>query len=167
MRNRVLLSLLGILVVGAYAALMAYESLVLDPRAAVPGASLQEIHSHLTESGMNVKADIAAVIRTSVIGVGLAVVAAAVGIWRRVSLPTLAIMFLAVVAAGAVPAFLNGFALGMDVADAYGVGGGAHTIWPGVLYVTSLAALVTLVVLIVRRSLRSRIPGPGSMRLRS
>lgn len=162
MRNRVLLSVLGIVVVGAYAALMAYESLVLDPLAAVPGASLQDIHSHLTESGMNVEADIAAVIRTSAIGVGLAVIAAAVGIWRRVSPTTLAIMFLALVAAGAAPAFLNGFALGMDVADAYGVSGGAHTIWPGVLYMTSLAALIALVVLIVHRSLAGRSTAIGS-----
>ena len=113
--GRVVLAVVGVLFVAAYAALMAIESLVL------------------------------------------AVVAAAVGLVRRFSVSTLAMIFLAIVAAGAVPAFGDGIHLGMDIADTYGGTGGAHTIWAGVLYLTSLAAAVGFVgvgVLSRRRSIR-------------
>ena len=53
--------------------------------------------------------------------------------------------------------FVAAIQLGMDVADAYGVGGGDHTIWAGVLYVTSLVALIAIpVVLVVGESVHVR-----------
>ncbi|MBF4635617.1 hypothetical protein ITJ38_14485 [Agreia pratensis] len=143
-RGRVALAVGGVLLVSAYAALMAVESLVLDPLAAVPGATLGEIHARLTAAGEDVASDIAWVIATASVGVVLAVSVAIIGHWQRFSLSTMAMMFLAIVAAGAVPAFLDGFRLGMDIADTYGVGGGAHTIWAGVLYLTSLAAAAAI-----------------------
>ncbi|SMG23938.1 hypothetical protein [Agreia pratensis] len=153
-RGRVALAVGGVLLVSAYAALMAVESLVLDPLAAVPGATLGEIHARLTAAGEDVASDIAWVIVTASVGVVLAVSASIIGLWRRFSLSTMAMIFLAIVAAGAVPAFLDGFRLGMDIADTYGIGGGAHTIWAGVLYLTSLAAvggIVTVGIYKVRR----------------
>ena len=144
-RSRILLAVGGVLLVAAYAALMAVESLVLDPLAAVPGATLGEIHARLASAGEDAGVEIAWVIGTASVGVVLAVAAAIIGLWKRFSLSTMAMIFLAVVAAGAVPAFLDGFRLGMDIADTYGVGGGAHTIWAGVLYLTSLAAAAGIV----------------------
>ncbi|KJC63111.1 hypothetical protein TZ00_16860 [Agreia bicolorata] len=144
-RGRILLAVGGVVLVAAYAALMAVESLVLDPLAAVPGSTLGEIHARLTAAGQDVGGDIGWVIGTAAVGVVLAVTAAIIGLWRRFSLSTMAMIFLAIVAAGAVPAFLDGFRLGMDVADTHGVGGGAHTIWAGVLYLTSLASAVAIV----------------------
>ncbi|SMQ70738.1 hypothetical protein [Agreia sp. VKM Ac-1783] len=158
-RGRILLAAVGVLLVAAYAALMAVESLVLDPLAAVPGATLGEIHARLAANGMDVGRDIAWVICTAAAGVVLAVAAAVVGLWRHLSLSTMAMIFLAIIAAGAVPAFLDGIHLGMDIADTYRGTGGAHTIWAGVLYVTSLAAvggIVEVGIYRLRRSARSR-----------
>jgi hypothetical protein len=76
------------------------------------------------------------------------------GVWVA-----LAMIFLAIIAVGAVPAFLDGIHLGMDIADTYRGTGGAHTIWAGVLYVTSLAAvggIVEVGIYRLRRSARSR-----------
>jgi hypothetical protein len=166
MNNRIIIALAGTVTVSAYAALMAYESLVLGPLAVVPGASLGEIHARLTESGVNVQAAIASVIRSSVFGVGLAIIAAAVGLWRRLSPFVMMIIFLAIVAAGAVPTLVHGAAHGADVAYIYGLSGGAHTIWTGVLYLTSLAALVGIVVLSVLRRRWSTNAHFGETRLR-
>ena len=159
-QSRILLAAGGVVLVAAYAALMAVESLVLDPLAAVPGATLEEIHAYLTAAGDDVPGDIAWVIATASIGVVLAAATAIVGVWRRLSLSTLAIVFLAIVAAGAVPAFLDGFRLNMDIADTYGVSGGAHTVWAGVLYLTSLAAVGGIIGLAIYRSRR---PGQSSL----
>ena len=139
----------GVGVVAAYAALMAVESLVLDPLAAVPGQSLAQIHSHLTRAGMDVAADIWSVLIFSAVGVVLALVAAFVGLRTNVAAPGLAITFLGILALGAVVTFGNGFALGMDVADAYGISGGDHTIWAGALYTTSLIAAVAIPVVVI------------------
>ncbi len=140
----------------AYAALMAVESLVLDPLAAVPGQSLAQIHAHLTHEGMDVAADISSVLTFSAIGVLLALAVAFFGLLVRAPVAGLVIAFLSLLGLGAVAAFRNGFALGMDVADAYGTSGGAHTIWPGVLYITSVAALVAIPVVAIVAARRNR-----------
>ena len=144
----------GVGVVAAYAALMAVESLVLDPLAAVPGQSLAQIHNYLAHAGMDVAADIWSVLIFSAVGVVLAVVASFVGLHMKVAAPGLAIAFLGILAMGAVVTFGNGFGLGMDVADAYGIGGGDHTIWAGVLYITSLIAAVAIPVVAIAAAKR-------------
>ena len=78
------------------------------------------------------------------IGVVLAVVVAVSSIFLRLKPTMVAVLFLAVLALGAPVTFGTGFALGMDVADAYAVGGESHTVWAGVLYMSSLAALVAI-----------------------
>ncbi|PZF57427.1 hypothetical protein DEJ23_08090 [Curtobacterium sp. MCSS17_008] len=144
---RTLVAVVGLLVVTAYAALLALNALVLDPLGAVPGQRLDEIHAELRRQGFGVTQDIVVVLVTA----GVGVVIAAVLVWLLHDGPAhvTASALLAVVAFGAPVSWWCGFALGMDVADGYGVGGGDHTIWAGVLYCTSLAALVAIPVVLV------------------
>lgn len=163
MKQRMGVAVIGVLVAGVYAAIMALQALVLDPLAAVPGQTLAEIHAHLIQSGMNVRGDIVSVTVAAALGVVLALSAAVLGVWRRLPILVMAVIFLAILVMGAVATFASGFALGMDVADAYGVSGGAHTIWAGVLYLTSLSALLAILaigVTAIGRS-RSRTPQPA------
>ncbi|MCS5492720.1 hypothetical protein [Curtobacterium flaccumfaciens] len=158
-RTRIVVAVVGVLVVTLYAALLTVQQLVLDPLAAVPGTSLGAIHAHLEGQGFDVRGDVVAVLVTAAIGVALAIVVATVTLWRQVEPHFVVAWMLGIIAAGAVPFFVAGFQLGMDVADGYGVSGGAHTAWAGVLYVTSLVALVAIPVVIVfgerRRALRA------------
>lgn len=163
-RTRIVVAGVGVLVVAVYAALLVVVQLVLDPLAAVPGTALGAIYDHLAQQGFDVRGDVVAVVVTASVGVVLAVVVAVVTVWRRVESHFVTAWMLGVVAAGAVPFFVTGFQLGMDVADGYGVSGGAHTPWAGVLYLVSLAALVAIPVVLVvgerRRALRLQRPAP-------
>ena len=161
-RARVVVTIAGLGIVVLYAALLAVQELVLDPLAAVPGASLPAILGHLERQGFDVHADVVGVLVIAAIGVGLAVVVAAVTLPLRVAPHFVAAWFLGIVAAGAVPAFAAGFQLGMDVADGYGIGGEDHTVWAGVLYLTSAVALVAIPVVLVvgeRRHARRTVSG--------
>ncbi len=153
--------MLGVVVVAVYAAVMACEALVLDPLAAVPGQTLGQIHAHLRADGMNVTADIVTVIAQAVIGLTLAAVVAIVGLVRRLAPVVMSTWILAIIAAGGFVAFGTGFALGMDVADSYGVGGEDHTVWAGVLYLTSLAAFFGFVSVGARALVRGRRSTPS------
>jgi hypothetical protein len=161
MRQRVGVSVAGVSVVGvavvmAYAGLMALQALVLDPLAAVPGRSLAAILGALEGQGFDVAADVWSVLVTAAVGVLLAVGVAVWGTVDRLDPVISAVLFLALLVFGAPVTFGTGFALGMDVADGFGTDGASHTIWAGVLYGTSLAALVaiplTLVVTWLRRN---------------
>lgn len=153
---RIVVAVVGVVVVAAYAALLAVNALVLDPLAAVPGSSLTQIHARVDAAGMSVAGDVRGVVVIASIGVALAIAAAVVGLAARLPATVIAVMHLGVLAAGAVATFASGFFLGMDVADTGGTGGGAHTIWSGVLYLTSLAALVAIPVLFVATTVRTR-----------
>ncbi|WP_267424714.1 MULTISPECIES: hypothetical protein [unclassified Curtobacterium] len=125
----------------------------------MPGTSLGAIHAHLERQGFDVRGDVVAVLVTASIGVALAVVVATLTLHKRVEPHFVIAWMLGLIAAGAVPFFVAGFQLGTDVADGYGVGGGAHTIWAGVLFVASAVALVAIPVVLVfgerRRALRA------------
>ncbi|MBF4582052.1 hypothetical protein ITJ54_05150 [Curtobacterium sp. VKM Ac-2865] len=157
--TRIVVAVVGVLVVTLYAALLALQQLVLDPLAAVPGTSLGAIHAHLERQGFDVHGDVVAVLVTASIGVVLAIVVATVTVRKRVEPHFVIAWMLGIIAAGAFPFFVAGFQLGMDVADGYGVSGGAHTVWAGVLFVTSGVALVAIPVVLVfgerRRALRA------------
>ncbi len=103
------------------------------------------------------------VLVTAGIGVLLAVGVAVIGLRRWVPVPVVAVMHLGLLALGAAATFQSGFFLGMDVADAYGVGGGDHGPSGPVLLGTSLVALVAIPVVLlatmVRTLRRARIAG--------
>ncbi|PYY41605.1 MULTISPECIES: hypothetical protein [unclassified Curtobacterium] len=144
MTSKTVVAVSGALVVTAYAALLAVNALVLDPLAAVPGKSLSEIYATVDAMGMNSRQDVVGVLVTAGIGVVLAVGFAIAAIWKEIPVPVALVCHLALVACGAGPVFQSGFFLGMDVADSFGVSGGAHGMGAAVLYGTSLAALVAI-----------------------
>ncbi|OIH99351.1 MULTISPECIES: hypothetical protein [unclassified Curtobacterium] len=148
-RTRIVVGVVGTLVVAAYAALLAVNALVLDPLAAVPGQSLAQIHAELTRQGFSVRGDTVAVVVVALIGVLLAAVLSVLLLVTRAPAHVIAAVLLAVVVMGTPASYVAAIAIGMDVADAFGVGGGDHTIWAGVLYVTSLVALVGIPVVLV------------------
>lgn len=148
-RTRIVVAVVGVLVVALYAALLAVNALVLDPLAAVPGATLAEIHRHLDAQGFHVQTDIVVVIALASVGVVLAAGLSVLLLVTRAPTHVIAAVLLAVVVLGGPASFWGGFALGMDVADGYGTDGGDHTIWAGVLYVTSLVALIAIPVVLV------------------
>ena len=148
MRQRVGVNVAGVAVVTMYAGLMALQALVLDPLAAVPGRSLAAILGHLERQGFDVAADVWTVLVTAAVGVVLAVGVAVWGIVDRLDPVISAVLFLALLAFGAPVTFGTGFALGMDVADGFGTSGAAHTIWAGVLYGTSVLALIGIPVVV-------------------
>ncbi|MBF4614253.1 hypothetical protein [Curtobacterium sp. VKM Ac-1376] len=148
-RTRVVVAVVGVSVVTLYAALLAVNALVLDPLGAVPGATLAEIDRHLDAQGFHVQTDIVVVIALASVGVVLAVVLSVLLLVTRAPTHVIAAVLLAVVVLGGPASFWSGFALGMDVADGFGTDGGDHTIWAGVLYVTSLVALVALPFVLV------------------
>ena len=102
MKQRIWVAVIGVCVVAVYAALMATQALVLDPLAAVPGQTLAQIHARLVEAGMDVTGDITNVIISAAVGVALAVAAAVVGVWRRMPPLVMTVVFLAILALGAV-----------------------------------------------------------------
>ena len=156
MKQRLVIAIVGVAVVALYATVMAVQALVLDPLAAMPGLTLDQIHAGVRETGGRVGWNIAIVIITATFGVGLAVIAAVFGLWKRLSPLVEASIFLGIVTAGAVVNFYSGFALRMDVADAYGISGRDYTVWPGVLYIISLVALIALIPVLVIIRLRSK-----------
>lgn len=156
-RTRIVVGVVGTLVVTLYAGLLALNALVLDPLGAVPGQSLAQIHAELTRQGFSVRTDTVIVIVVAAVGVLLAAGLSVLLLITRATAHVMATVLLAVVAFGAPASFWSGFALGMDVADGYGIGGGAQTIWSGVLYVTSLVALIAVpVVLVVGQAVHVR-----------
>lgn len=148
-RTRIVVAVVGVLVVALYAALLAVDALVLDPLAAVPGASLAEIHGRLDAQGFHVQTDIVVVIALASVGVVLAAGLSVLLLVTRAPTHVIAAVLLAVVVLGGPASFWGGFALGMDVADGFGTDGGDHTVWAGVLYVTSLVALIAIPVVLV------------------
>ncbi|KQS10163.1 hypothetical protein DEJ13_16070 [Curtobacterium sp. MCLR17_007] len=155
MRAQVFGPVLGAVVVTAYATLLALDGLVFDPLAAVPGATLGQIHHRVEAIGMDVGQDVVGVLVTAGVGVTLAAFFAVVAIRGRMPVPVAAVCHLALLTFGAVAVFQSGFFLGMDVADAYGVSGGSHSAFSGVLYGTSLAALVAIPVVLLATLFRS------------
>jgi hypothetical protein len=139
----------GPVVALAYAGVMALVITVLDLVAAVPSKSYSEILSALSSTGTNLTAEFIGVGAFGAVGVGLAVTGAILGAKGAVTVRGEALWQLGVIALGGPASFLAGFSLGLDAADTFGIAGGAHTPWSGVLYAVSGAAFVVAIVLAV------------------
>jgi len=156
MNMRRVIAATGIIAVAMYSALLGVQALVLNPLAAVPGLSLDEIYADLRAAGANLTLDTVLVTIIAAIGPLLAIVAAVIGLGKRLPPLTMLALFLVILALGGVATFYSGFAVGMDVADTYMTTGGDHSGWDRVLYVTSLAALVALIPVLIIIRLHSR-----------
>ncbi len=153
---RIVVAVVGVVVVAAYAALLAVNALVLDPLAAVPGRSLAQIYARVDAWQRSSTQRRRGARRGEHRG-GLAV-SRRPGSHRGCRLPAtvIAVLHLGVLAAGGLATFQSGFFLGMDVAGLVMTDGAAHTIWAGVLYLTSLAALVAIPGVLFATMIRTR-----------
>lgn len=154
-RSRILVSLIGVLAVTLYAALAAVQILVLNPLAAAPGLTLDDIRADLHGANESLGAEVV----FFVLGIGVALaVAVAITVIVRSAPPRLAAMlFLSILTTGVIAYFIASFTAGMGLADTYGIGGGDHSPWSRLLYVTSLASLVAVVTLAVQSARGGRL----------
>lgn len=134
-------AIVGTVVVMAYALFAAVQILVLNPLAAVPGASLRDIYAHVAEAGDSM--GVLVVLASLAVGPGIAI-ALLVAVWSgpATSVRRVALQYLALVALGALGYFWASFGPGMALADSYFISGGDHSPWATPLYVASGLALV-------------------------
>lgn len=153
-RRTLWISIVGVLAVLAYAAFAAVQILVLNPLAAAPGRTLDEIRFAMSEAGESLMPGRALLVLG--IGVALAVVLAVVVV-RTGAHPIVLVMgFLALLMLGAIGYFAASFGAGLGLADAFGISGGDYSPWAVPLYVVSVLSGVVLVavgaVVAARRS---------------
>lgn len=148
--SRVIVSIVGLLAVAAYGLTAALQILVWNPLAAVPGATLDEIHEGLARRNESIS--LVAVLTWSSIGTLLALVVVLLTATRVISrLRTVLILQLLILVLGAPIYFFASFSAGMALADAFFISGGDYTPWGGLLGLVSAAALIgTLLLLIFR-----------------
>ncbi|PKQ36133.1 MAG: hypothetical protein CVT61_02565 [Actinobacteria bacterium HGW-Actinobacteria-11] len=155
-RRTLWISIVGVLAVLAYAVLAALQILVLNPLAAAPGLTLDEIRFAMAEAGENLGQG--AVFSVLGIGVALAVAVAVVSVVRRADPVVPAMTFLALLMLGAVGYFVASFGAGMALADTFGISGADYSPWARPLYVVSALAAVAIVVGGAMAVMRSRHP---------
>lgn len=146
-RPAILVSAIGVASVALYAALAAVQILALNPLAAVPGRTLSEIRGDMSDAGETM--NVGMVLGILLVGVGIALVVAAIVI--RIAAPArfAALLFLIVLALGTPAYFMASFGPGMSLADTYGIGGADHSPWALPLYAVSLLAFGAVTGLVV------------------
>ena len=139
----------GFAVVMLYAIAGALQILVWNPLAAVPGATLGQIRADMALAGESLSAN--GVLAWAGIGLLLAGVILLVATMRRTSRvwPVVA-AYLVLLVFAAPGHFFVSFGPGMSLADTFLISGADHTPWGMVLYLVSAAALLTLIVVIIR-----------------
>lgn len=138
----------GLVVVTAYAALAAVRILVLNPLAAVPGASLSAIYAEMDSAGEAVSVAVPVLILS--LGVIAAIVVAVLSIRSHLEPAHSALLFLLLLVFGAPGHFVASFSPGMSLADTFMTGGDDHSGWSLLLYAVSAAAAIAAVVITVR-----------------
>lgn len=143
-RHTLWISIAGVVAVTAYAALAAVQILVLNPLAAAPGLSLEQIRTEMTSANE----DPAPVRSVVILGVGvvLAVGVAVVSIVARAPAVVPAMAFLALLMFGAVGYFVASFSSGMALADTFGISGADSSPWARPLYAVSVLAALSIIV---------------------
>lgn len=148
------ISIVGVLAVTIYAALAAVQILVLNPLAAAPGRSLDEIHAEMSNAGESLMPGQAFFILG--VGIALAVALAVVAVCTAAHPLIPAMGFLVLLMLGAGGYFIASFGAGMGLADAFGIGGGDYSPWARPLYAVSALSAVALVVVGVMAAVRPR-----------
>lgn len=147
------MAIVGVLLVAAYAVAGTLQILVWNPLAAVPGATLPEIHAGLDQANESLAAP--TVIGWAVIGVGLAaLVLLRVLIRPETRVRHVLALDLLLLVLAAPSHWFAAFPAGMGIADAFATHGGDHAPWGMVLYGISAVALVVLSVLSVMAKIR-------------
>lgn len=148
------ISIFGVLAVTAYAVLAAVQILVLNPLAAAPGLTLEEIRFEMSSVGESLGHGQAFFILG--IGVLLALVVAVSSVVRRVAPIVPAMTFLALLMCGAFGYFAASFGAGMGLADTFGISGADYSPWALPLYAVSALAGVAIVVVAIVTGARRR-----------
>ncbi|MFT4260477.1 hypothetical protein [Microbacterium sp.] len=146
-RSSAVVSAVGVGAVVLYAAVAALQILVLNPLAAAPGRTLAEIRGEMSAAGETLNEGMA----LGILGVGvvIALVVAAISIRSSAPAALTAMLFCGVLTFGAPAYFAASFGAGMGLADTYGISGGDHAPWGGVLFAVSLLAFGAAVGLAV------------------
>lgn len=143
-RHTLWISIAGVLAVSAYAALAAVQILVLNPLAAAPGLTLEEIRAEMASANESLGHQ--AVFFILGIGLALAVGVAFVSVVTKAPPIVPGMTFLALLMVGAVGYFAASFTAGMGLADTFGISGADYSPWAWPLYVVSIGAAIVLVV---------------------
>ncbi|WP_256871749.1 hypothetical protein [Paenarthrobacter nitroguajacolicus] len=148
--SRVIVSIVGLLGIAAYALFAALQILVWNPLAAVPGATLDEIHEGLARHNESIS--LAAVLTWSSIGTVLGAVVVMLTARRVISrMRTVVILQLLILVLGAPMYFFASFSAGMALADAFFISGGDYSPWGKLLYLVSGTALTGLLMVMIFR----------------
>ena len=141
-------ALAGFGLLAGYAVVGALQILVWNPLAAVPGATLAEIRAQMAGAHENPGTPL--VVAWAVAGIlcGAGVLVAALR--RKISAAGATTLSLLSIVLGAPSLMVASFPSGMGLADTFGISGGDHAPWGSVLYLASAAALLLLVLFLVR-----------------
>ena len=142
-------ALVGLVLVAGYAVVGTLHTLVWNPLAAVPGATMEEIHAGLDQANESLGAPV--VIVWAAVGVLLAAGLVVVGAGKRSDLPakTVLVIDLLLLVFAAPSHWCAAFPAGMGIADAFATHGGDHAPWGIALYAASALALAALFAIAV------------------
>lgn len=143
-RQTTWVALAGVAAVTLYAALAAVQILVLNPLAAAPGLTLDEIRARMSDAGEAIGQPMVFGILGT--GVVFAILFAAVVIVRGTPPLVAAMCFLAVLAGGTPAYFVASFGPGMALADTFMIDGADASHWSLVLYGMSVLSLLLVVI---------------------
>jgi hypothetical protein len=151
------ISALGCVLVIAYAVLAALQILVLNPLAARPGRTLDQIHADMAAA--NEAPGTAVTLLILGTGVALAILVFALMAFRPDASRTAATLsYLLMLVFGAPAFFAASFGPGMSLADTYGISDADYAPWGKVLYLVSAVALIAAVVVAVTHMPVRRAP---------
>lgn len=148
------ISITGGLAVTAYAALAAVQILVLNPLAAAPGLTLDEIRAEMSGAGESLGDE--RVLFILGIGVALAGGVAVVSIVTKAPPIVPGMTLLALLTFGALAYFAASFGAGMGLADTFGISGADHSPWALPLYAVSALAAIAVIVVGISTAVRGR-----------
>ncbi|MDZ8172889.1 hypothetical protein [Microbacterium xanthum] len=136
----------GFLAVILYAIFAALQIFVVNPRAAAPGASLDDIYATMARAGESFVAGFPLAILAT--GVALALLLLVL-IRRNTGTPPwiAATGYLVMIAFGAPALFIASFVPSMSLADTYGISGGDHSGWSSALYLVSACSFIACAIL--------------------
>ncbi|MGO4488792.1 hypothetical protein [Microbacterium sp. 2RAF4] len=146
------ISIVGVLAVTAYAALAAVQILVLNPLAAAPGLTLEEIRFEMSGAGESLM--LGQVFLILGVGVVLAVVLSIVVVATGVHPLVAAMCFLALLMLGVIGYFAASFGAGMGLADTFGISGADYSPWARPLYAVSALSATALVAVGIVTAMR-------------
>jgi hypothetical protein len=140
----------GFLLVVGYAVAGALQVLVWNPLAAVPGATLAEIHAVMDRANESLAAPV--VLIWAATGILLAAGVLIAGLKHSISRKASSLLDLLLLVLAAPSHWMASFPAGMGLADAFAISGGDHAPWGKVLYTVSAVSVVAVLVVIVRRN---------------